>query len=474
VGGSGDDRVAAIVHEGAHIAYIAGSTSSTNFPVTNGYQEQNAGAVDCFVMKINITSNEIIYSTYIGGNATEQLADIVVDDAGNVYATGTTTSHDFPTVNPYDGNRTVMPEDRIDADAFIFKLSATGNELLYSTYFGVKFDEEPFSIDIDNSGNAYIVGMKWGAELPIKNAFDQTKILEEGYLLKLNSSGNGMVYCTYIGGSESDYAHSVAVDAFGNAYVAGITDSNDIPGLNGYDESHNGQMDSFVVKVNATGTGVIYSTYVGGSGIDELASIAIDDSGCVYATGYTSSSDLPTVNAYDDSMSGFLDGFVFKLSQDGQSLLYSSFIGGSGSDYGVGIAIDSSGAAYITGHTNSDDYPLVNARDSTFGGETECIVSKLNISANALEYSTYLGGSGDDSGIGVAINSNGDIIVAGNTDSEDFPEIEGAYGGNLDCFVIVISEGQPGPGFDMNLILYVGIGVGAVVIIAAVVCLKRR
>jgi hypothetical protein len=473
VGGSDDDRVAAVVLEGTHIAYIAGSTTSTNFPTVNGYQEQHAGASDCFVMKMNVTSNEIIYSTYIGGNATEQLVDLVVDNAGNVYAAGTTTSKDFPTVNPLQSDRTVLPEDRIDEDAFIFKLSATGNELMYSTYFGIKFDENAFSIDIDNSGNAYIVGMKWGDSYNGVTGFDQTRELEEGWLLKLNSTGNGIVYLTYAGGSEDDTATSVAVDDAGNAYIAGFTTSDDFPELNGYDESHNGQKDCFVVKVNATGTGVIYSTYVGGSGVDELSSITVDDSGCVIGTGYTASSDLPTVNAYDDSLEGFIDGFVFKLSEDGQSLLYSSYIGGSGNDYGVGVAVDSAGALYMTGYTDSDDYPLMNAHDSTFGGLEDCIISKFNITTSALDYSTYLGGSGDDSGLGIAINSMGDIIIAGNTDSEDFPTLPDSLNGGIDCFVIVLSEQIPG-GFDIPWILYVGVGVAAVVIIAAVVRLKRR
>ncbi|MGY5858877.1 MAG: SBBP repeat-containing protein [Candidatus Thorarchaeota archaeon] len=472
IGGSLLDKVSAIVHEGTHIAYIAGTTHSTNFPNVNGYQEQNAGISDCFVMKMNITSNEIIYSTYVGGNATEVLSDIAVDNAGNVYAAGTTTSYDFPNISAYQPEKYDKIEHRTDADGFVFKLSATGDELLYSTFYGVLGDEFVNSIDIDNSGNAYVVGGCYGANLTVQNGYDQTRWLEEGWLLCLNSTGNGAVYGTYIGGSEDDVAVSVAVDDSGNAYVAATTTSDDIPELNGYDESYNGQIDCFVVKVNATGTGTIYSTYLGGAGIDEVASITVDDSGCVYGTGYSASSDLPTVNAYDDSLNGFMDCILFKLSQDGQSLLYSSYFGGSGNDFGTGIAIDSVRAAYITGYTDSDDYPLMNAHDSTFGGVKDCIVSKFNITTGALEYSTYLGGSGDDSGQGISINSMGDIFVAGNTDSTDFPTLPSSLNGGTDCFVIVLIEQLPGPVIDIIIILYIGVAV--VVVIAAVICVRRR
>ncbi len=473
-GGSGGDTVTAIVLEEPDIVYIAGSTVSDDFPVVNGYQEQSGGASDCFVMKLNATSKEIIYSTYIGGNATDQLTDIAVDSAGNVYATGSTTSFNFPSLSALQPQKYKKIEDRIDADCFVFKLSASGDEMLYSTFFGNLGDDVANSIDIDASGNAYFVGLKFGDEFQYNaTGFDKTRELEEGYLVKLNSTGNGLEYLTYIGGAGSDEARSVAVDASGNAYVACITDSYDFPEIDGYDETYNGQLDSCLVKINATGTGAIYSTYLGGSGIDEVASIMVDNSGCVYATGYTSSSDLPTVNAYDDSLGGFMDCFVCKLSSDGQSLQYSTYIGGSGNDYGTGITVDSAGAAYMTGYTDSDDYPLVNARDSTFGGSTECIVSKLNVTTGALEYSTYLGGSGDDSGQGIAVNSNGDIFVAGNTNSEDFPTLEGSHSGDTDCFVIVILEPIPGGRLDIFMLLLIGAGAVAVIVVLVVFIKKK-
>ncbi len=474
IGGLDDDEVSAVVLEGEDIVYIGGSTASTNFPIVNGYQDTNAGYSDCFIIKMNITSNTIIYSTYLGGNQSDRLKDIALDDAGNVYGTGTTSSYDFPTVNPYQEHKTYA-EQYVDLDAFVFKLNSNGDELLYSTYFGSDFDEFACTIDVDNEGNAHVGGAKFGAgPLPIiVNAFDQTRHFDEGFLFKLNSTGNGVEYSTYVGGYEDDIVVSVAVDDSGNTYLAGWTSSDDFPELNGYDESFNGQKDCFVAKVNSTGTGVLYSTYVGGSGLDELTSMSVDSSGIVYATGTTASSDFPSQNAYSDSLNGFMDCFVFKLSQDAESLLYSSYIGGSDVDYSIGVEYDSSGAAYITGYTKSEDYPLVNAFDTSFSGLTEAFVSKFNTTTNALEYSSYLGGSGEDKAIGIAISSNGNIIVAGHTLSEDFPTIDETHNGAFDCFAIIIPTQAP-IDFPMIFVLVMVFGVAGVIIIAAVVLSRRR
>ena len=474
IGGTDDDTVSAIVLEGDDIVYIGGSTTSANFPIVDGYQDTNAGDQDCFIIKTNVTSNTIIYSTYLGGNSSDVLLDIAVDDAGNVYGTGFTKSADFPTANPYQAHLT--PNDWY-GDAFVFKLNGNGDELLYSTYYGEYLRVETFnSIDVDNDDNAYLGGTISHGSIAKHNitGFDQTREIDEGYLLKFNSTGNGIVYSTYVGGSDDDEITSIAVDSSGNVYAAGSTASDDFPELNGYDESFNGQSDCFVVKVNSTGTGVFYSTYVGGSNIDELKSISVDADGVVYATGSTASSNFPTQNAYSDSLNGVIDCFLFKLSQDGTSILYSSYIGGSNTEYGSAVIHDSAGAAYITGYTKSNDYPLVNAFDDKFSGISEAFVSKFNTTTSTLEYSSYLGGSGEDTGKDIAINSNGNAIVAGNTDSEDFPTIVGSNSGGIDSFVLVVPTPAPSGGFPPIFALVAGVGIGVVLIIGAVFFLRKR
>ena len=467
-GGSEADELTAFVFVEPNIVYLAGMTSSNDFDVVNGYQNIFAGGTDCFVMKVNIETDTVIYSTYVGGEGGEVLYGIAVDDDGNLYATGHTTSPDFPTVNPF------QPEIRGTnaGDAFVFKLNPTGDALIYSTYFGTWGGvDKGVSIDFDEAGNSYVLGYIWGGILDCVNPIDDTREGEECFLLKINSTGNGLDYVSYYGGSEDDLPITCSVDDEGNVILIGLTESDDLPGISGYDTSHNGAWDCFVAKLNSTLTGIEYSTYIGGSGLDEAGYAVVDSSGSVYVTGHTSSSNFPTVDAYDDEIGGVFDCFVFSLNPDGSSLSYSTYLGGSSSDYGLGLAVDSNEAILVTGYTDSDDFPTTSGADSSLSGETDCFVSKLNLSTDILDYSTYLGGSVDDTGKGVGADET--IIVAGYTESEDFPT-DSSHMGSRDWFLHEILKSEPG-GFELPpWILYVGVGVGAVVVIAAVVCLRRR
>lgn len=471
LGGSENDELRSIVFVEPNIVYLAGITSSADIPEINGYQSTNGGGVDCFIVKLNIETNTVIFSTYIGGTGSDDLREIVVDDDGNVYATGTTSSADFPVVNPYKATIS----DPHQTDAFVFKLNSNGDDLLYSTYYGFANSiEVGQSIDIDSSGNAYVFGDEIGGTIElIGEPIDDERALVECFLVKFNSTGNGIDYASYIGGSDEDVAVSISVDASGDVYLIGMTESDDLPGLTGFDTSYNGAKDCFVIKLNSTLSGYEYSSYIGGAGVDEATSATVDSSGSVYVTGYTSSTGFPTVDAYDAEMSGVIDCFAFSLEPDGGSLSYSTFLGGAGIDYGYGITTLSDEAILVTGSTYSSDFPTTSGADSSLNGETDCFVSKLNMSTNTLDYSTYLGGSGDDTGRCVAFGADETMIVAGSTDSEDFPT-DATHNGMIDWFLYGISKPEPTGGFDMTILLAVGLGIGGVVIIAAVVCLRRR
>ena len=488
LGGSSNDELTALVFEEPDIVYLAGTTSSTDFADPNGYQDTNAGAADCFIMKMNIATETVIYATYIGGNASDYLADIEVDDDGNLYATGFTVSLDFPTVNAYQpvfGMHTNPTSDfptvhtcqwniRHTTAAFVFKLNPTGDELLYSMSFGpTSTNVAGASIDVDSSGNSYVFGDVFGGGIDLVNPIDDVRGIEECILLKFNSTGNGLDYASYIGGSDADYPSSMSIDDDGNVFLIGYTESDDLPGLSGYDTSYNGAKDCFVIKLNSTLNGYEYSTYIGGAGIDETSSATVDSSGSVFVTGSTSSTAFPTVNAYDDEISGLRDCFVFSLMPDGSSLSYSTYLGGSGVDYGEGIVTYLNEAVFVTGHTRSSDFPTTNGADTSFNGETDCFVSKLNLSTNALEYSTYVGGSLDDYGECIAVTSDESMIIAGYTTSEDFPT-DTSHKGMNDWFLHEILKPVLSGGFDPTLLLYVGVGVAAVVVIAVVVYVKRR
>ena len=228
-------------------------------------------------------------------------------------------------------------------------------------------------------------------------------------------------YSTYLGGTGYDYGYGIAVDSQGCAYVTGYTNSSNFPTANAYDSSFNSSYDVFVTKFTASGNALVYSTYLGGSGNDCGYGIAIDSSGCAYVTGYTASSNFPTANPYQGTKAGGDEVFVTKFSAAGNALSYSTFLGGSGNDYGWGIAVDSSGCAYVTGYTASSNFPTANPYQATCGGSYDVFVTKFTAAGSSLAYSTYLGGTGDDRGYGIAVDSSGCAYVTGYTASSNFP-----------------------------------------------------
>ena len=245
-----------------------------------------------------------------------------------------------------------------------------------------------------------------------------------------------LVYSTYLGGSGMDGGRGIAVDSSGNVYVTGVTWSTNFPTQNAYQGTYGGNGDAFVTKLNPSGS-LVYSTYLGGSDWDEGYGIAVDSSGNAYVAGWTKSTGFPTQNAFQRTFGGgILDAFVTKLNPSG-SLVYSTYLGGSRADWGNGIAVDSSGNACVTGVTGSTNFPTQNAFQRTFGGNGDAFVTQLNPSGS-LVYSTYLGGSGGDVGVGIAVDSSGNAYVTGDTESTGFPTqnaFQRTFGGGWDAFV---------------------------------------
>jgi hypothetical protein len=234
-----------------------------------------------------------------------------------------------------------------------------------------------------------------------------------------------LLYSGFLGGSSDDYGQGIAVDSSGNAYVTGWTYSSDFPAVVGPSLSYNGYRDAFVAKVNPSGTALVYAGFLGGSGDDWSWGIAVDSSGNAYVTGLTTSSDFPAVVGPDTTFNGYVDAFVAKVNPSGTALVYSGFLGGSGYDGGYGIAVDSSGNAYVTGGTWSSDFPAVVGPDTTFNGDYDAFVAKVNSAGTALVYSGFLGGSYGDWGHGIAVDSSGNAYVTGATWSSDFPTVVG-------------------------------------------------
>jgi hypothetical protein len=437
LGGASEDRASGIVVDGSGSAYITGYTSSANFPVTAGALNTAAnanvvfGVYEVFVAKLNATGATLDYGTYLSGSNQDRGFGIAVDGAGSAYVTGSTCSTNFPTTaGAYDTTLN-------NCDAFVAKLDAAGSGLMYGTFLGGISTENGLAIGLDSSANAYVTGTTSSADFPTTpGAVDTTANgASDVFVAKLNATGNGLIYATYVGGSGSESGISIAVDGSGVAYVTGETTSTNFPTTAGaFDTTANGDQDAFVVKLNAAGGALDYGTYVGGSEGDVAREIALDSAGNAYVTGYTSSTeaDFPTTaGAFDVTANGSFDAFVIALNTSGSQLEWSTFLGGNiadGSDQSLAIAVDAAGQAYVTGSTNAVDFPTtVGAYDATANGERDAFVVKLNAAGTGLDYATYVGGSSYDTGHGIAVDGAGSAYVAGSTQSTNFPVTAGAF-----------------------------------------------
>jgi hypothetical protein len=435
LGGSDVDEGNDIAVDSAGNAYICGITNSTNFPTANAIQGtfnppiDNLVARDGFVTKINAAGTALVYSTYLGGNKDDRCNKIAVDASGNAYVAGETGSLNFPTANAfqstYGGGL---------SDGYIAKLNAAGTALVYSTYLGGDVFDAAHALTIDSTGSVYVTGRTTSSTFPVVNPIQGTYSGGPGadaFVTKLNAAGTALVYSTYLGGNAGTgggftAGFSIKVDSTGNAYVTGQTRATNFPTANAIQATFGGGSpdgDAFVTKLNAAGTALVYSTYLGGSDNDIGNEIALDSAGSAYVTGVANSANFPTANAFQGTLKGTSDAFVTKLNAAGTAFIYSTYLGGTTNDSGNGIAVDSAGNAYVTGGTSSTDFPLVNPNQGTFAGLVDVFLTKFNAAGSALTYSTYFGGSGNDTALAVAIDSANSMYIAGRTNSTNFPTL---------------------------------------------------
>jgi len=385
LGGNGDDAGFGIALDGAGNVYLTGVTASPNFPIIGNVISSNLHGTpslglypyDAFVVKLDATGSNLLYSTFIGGTQPDGGNAIAIDGAGQVYVTGVTGSADFPT------NGTTRAFAGATYDAFLLKLTTTSTNLIYSSYLGGAGDDYGFGVAVDSAGRAVVVGLTTSAlNFPIANAF-QTNFAGGPYdvfITKFSPDGATLLFSTYLGGDGDDRARRVALDNLGNICLAGFTSSLNFPTNNALYPANSGSFDAFVVKLDPSGTNLIYSTYIGGVLDDEAWGLAVDTNGNVYVVGKTASPDFPAVNAYQSTLRGLEDAFVAKLNSNGTALDYSTSLGGVLTDDGYGIAVDPAGNAYITGLTGSPDfpvYPATNGAGSVFVGFSDAFVAKL-------------------------------------------------------------------------------------------------
>ena len=446
LGGSNYDYANDVEIDNNGNVYVVGSTVSTDYDITAGaYQTTYAGGNnDIFITKLNSSGTSLIYSTYIGGSTASDdngLA-IALDANNNVIITGYTNSSDYPLTSG-----TFQTNTNPSGNIIITKLNGTGSNLMFSTYLGGTGLDVGKSIAVDATGNIFITGYTYASDFPVTTGVAQSSSggSIDAVIAKINSNASSLQYATYIGGSDEDYAFSIAVDGSGNAYITGETKSTDFPvTIGAMQQTYGGSLrDAFVTKINSSGTTLSYSTYLGGSDRDFGRAIAVNTAGNAFVTGYTYSSDFYTSSTAVQPVfgGGVMDIFVTKMNTLGSNIEYSTFLGGTSGDEAYSIVIDDDNNAYIVGNSISNNFPITSgAYQNSNMGATDVVLSKLNNTGSYLYYSTYLGGTQNEDGYAIARNNSGEIVIAGRTLSLNYPVTSNAYqsthgGGNDDVFV---------------------------------------
>lgn len=453
-------------------AYIVGAISTTDLPATSGYQASLKGVLDAYVAKLDVTGTKIVYATYLGARRASTLGNgIAVDGAGNAYIFGTTDSGAFPvTAGAY--------QTSASGGSFVTKLNAAGNALSYSTFVN---GATIAAITVDNSGSAYLTGNATAITTTAGAFQGAYPGVPSPYVAKLNSTGTAMNYATYLAGTLYDVGvtisasnnsgKSIAVDPSGNAYVTGVTVSTNFPTFQPFQAVKRGTRDAFVTKLNASGSGLVYSTYLGGSyttgtyqDVEGANSIAVNTAGEAFVAGITNSGDFPVTSGVFKPGKGYpgyqiSNGFITKFNAAGNALVYSSFIGGTwcsgcryayaDQDAATAVAIDAAGHAYVGGYLTSMQFNLVDPIQSLplSGTDTDRLpfLVKIQPAGNQLVYSVVIGNRLYDKTVNaIAVDSNGSAYVAAYNFgfATDYPTTAGSFSAGGSGYIFKLSTGK--------------------------------
>jgi hypothetical protein len=444
LGGTRSDTGQGIAVDTRGNLYLTGRTTSLDFPVTTG-ASLASDLEDVFISKISADGSTLVYSTYLGGADSDFGEDVAVDTAGRAYLTGFTRSTDFPVADA------VQPTFAGgNFDAFVAKLSAGGDALLFSTYLGGSKSDQSVSIALDANANAYITGSTGSANFPVTPKAFQPTLADfeidfghDCFVTKLTPAGT-LAYSTYLGGDKGDDAFAIAVNAAGNAFVVGITDSIFFPKVNAfYPRAFLGIVDAFVTKLSRDGSSVVYSTNFGGDRIEVPSDVTVDASDRATVVGRTTSTDFVTFRPLRAALAGEFDAFITTIAPAGSTLVFSTYFGGTATEGVTSVAAHPAGHIFVTGGTVSSDFPVANPSQVANAGNGDAFVAELDVQTAALVYSTYLGGEGGDGGGAIALDPAGSAYVIGSTSSTAFPVVNGlqsTLAGELDVFFAKITN----------------------------------
>lgn len=453
LGGSSDEYPLDFTRDREGNIYITGFTYSSDFPLSGDYFQGEYESIDLFVSKLSPDLTTLLASTFVGGTGDDRGYSVQLDQEGNLYVVGTSESLDFPiTSNAYD---TSANGGSVNADVVVIKMSSDLSMLLNSTYLGGINIDTPRGLVLDEQNNLYITGRTRSIDFPMAgNSFDSELIWNNRFkvfLAKMKPDLSELIASTYLGGIGSDDSDGLALDHLGNVFVVGNTYSIDFPIVGEaidsfFDDTFSSRTDGFIAKLDTSLSNLLASTYIGGAGSEEIKGIVIDRMGNPVVGGYTFSSSYPTtVNAYreDFEANNEEEMVITKFNPNLDSLLASTFLGGSNEDRLLNITTDIVGNIYLNGVSNSPDFPITsNAISSMLGQGDDIVVAMFDEKLSELQSASYLGGDADDSPLAIEIDSAGNIFMTGHTLSSDFPVTENVFSrenqGKRDAFMSTI------------------------------------
>jgi hypothetical protein len=444
LGGEGYDHVRGLEVDATGAAHVVGWSTSTDFPILSAYQNTHNSAQDGFLTKLTTSGSLLSFSTFLGGNQDEEIYGLAIDSTGCAYLAGKTESTNYPIWNQYQS----VPGG--NADAVITKFSSSGSTIVFSSYLGGGYEDAGVGICLDSALRPYLAGWTYSTDFPLAGSYQSTlNGASDCFVTCFASGGSSLSFSSLFGGSASDISRGLALSASRYPCVVGETISDDFPVVSGYQTTRQGDQDGFVTFLTSSGSSVYLSSYLGGSDLEYMWSVAFDTVGSWYVTGTTYSSNFPVTSAYQATLNGagVSDAFVAAFDS-GPAIRYSTYLGGSSSDVGYDIAVNSNRQAYVTGSTGSGDFPITRQYQAVNEGGTDAFVTALSSGGSQLVFSSYLGGSSNDTGYDVVLGAASQIFLAGETASSDFPianPYQATLEGSYDAFVSRMAFLTPSP-----------------------------